>query len=247
MFLYTKYKNKREDYYLYNNLIKHSDKFVLLSTSHIPILTKLLKLKDTELTKVTAINNPIVIEQQSLEPKKKRVLWCGRVEYGVKRVDRILNVWKNIAPQHPDWKLCIMGSGDIEYFRNIVKSYNIQNVTFTGFCNPYSYYKDSSIICMTSSVEGLPMVLLEAQMYGCIPIAYNSFDSLQDIITDNVNGFKIPAFNQKAFTKRLEWLMENKSERERMMHECQESIRKFDASVIAQQWLNLFQEINKNQ
>ena len=241
--LYKKYKNEKEYYRLYKNLISNSDKFVLLSTNYIPILTRLLKLKNSELTKVTAINNPIIIKQQPIEEKRKRVIWCGRVEYGVKRVDRILDIWKNIAPQHPDWELCIMGSGDIEYFRNIVKRNNIQNVTFTGFCNPYDYYKNSSIICMTSSVEGLPMVLLEAQMFGCVPIAYNSFAGLQDIIIDNVNGFKVKAFDKKEFITKLEWMMENENERCRIAQECRKSTTKFNLNIISTKWIELFKDL----
>ena len=87
------------------------------------------------------------------------------------------------------------------------------------------------------------MVLVEAQMFGCIPIAYNSYSSLPDIITDGVNGFTIPTFNKKKFTERLEWLMENEFERKKMISNCQESVKKFDAKIIAKQWLEIFKEI----
>ena len=127
--------------------------------------------------------------------------------------------------------------------RNITKQYNIPNIHFTGSCNPYDYYKDGSILCMTSSTEGWGMVLVEAQMFGCIPIAYNSYSSLTEIITDDVNGYTIPAFNKKKFSEQLERLMNNESERKRMMHECQKSVKRFDASIIAQQWLSHFKEI----
>ena len=155
----------------------------------------------------------------------------------------MFDIWKTIAKRHPDWELCIMGSGNIEYFRNIVKYHNIPNVCFTGFCNPYEYYKEGSFICMTSSSEGFPMVILEALMYGCIPIVYNSFSSLDEIIIDGVNGYKIPAFNKRKFIERLEWLMENEFERKKMISNCQESVKKFDAKIIAKQWLEIFKEI----
>lgn len=242
--LYTKHKNTREDNRNYRNLINHSDKFVLLSTSYIPIMTRQLKLEGCDLAKITAINNPIDTTQQQFEKsKKKRVLWCGRVEYGMKRVDRMLEIWKSIAPHYPDWELYIMGSGNIEYFRDITRKYDIPNVHFTGFCNPYDYYKDSSILCMTSSTEGLPMVILEAQMFGCIPIAYNSFSSLQDFITDNINGFRIKAFDKKEFIAKLEWLMKNENERCRIAQECHNSTTKFDINIIAQEWMELFNDL----
>lgn len=246
--LYTKHKNIREDNRNCRSLINHSDKFVLLSTSYIPIMTRQLKLEGYELAKITAINNPMgTIQQQFEKSKKKRVLWCGRVEYGMKRVDRMLEIWKSIAPHYPDWELYIMGSGDIEYFRDITRKYDIPNVHFTGFCNPYDYYKDSSILCMTSSTEGLPMVILEAQMFGCIPIAYNSFSSLQDFITDNINGFSIKTFDKKEFIARLEWLMKNEKERCRIAQECIKSAERFNVRIIAKQWLEMFENIMQEQ
>ena len=244
--LHTKHKNKKEDSRLYHNLINKSSKLVLLSPSYVHGMIQELKLDDLEASKLTSISNPIEIQQQGDNKKKKRILWCGRVEYGMKRVDRMFDIWKIIAPRHPDWELCIMGSGNIEYFRNIVKHHNIPNIQFTGFCNPYDYYKDSSILCMTSSTEGLPMVILEAQMFGCTPIAYNSFASLQDFITDGINGFKIKAFDKQEFIARLEWLMENENERCRIAQECHKSTAKFDINVIAQEWIELFKGlINK--
>ena len=241
--LYTKHKNTKEDHIAYQKLIENSSKLVLLSPTFIPSLVKKLKLGGSDVKKITAISNPIEIQEHNITDKKKKVLWCGRVEYGTKRVDRMLDVWKSIASRHPDWELFIMGSGNIEYFRNITKQYNIPNIHFTGSCNPYDYYKDGSILCMTSSTEGWGMVLVEAQMFGCIPIAYNSYSSLTEIITDDVNGYTIPAFNKKKFAERLEWLMDNEDERNKMIEKCQKSVKRFDVNIIAQQWMNLFNEV----
>lgn len=242
--LYTKHKNNKEDYLLYRHLIDCSSKVVLLSPTFIPQLTKKIKLSNQDLEKITAINNPIEINKEpKIIPQKKKVLWCGRVDYGVKRVDRMLEIWKSIASRHPDWELYIMGSGNIEYFNSIVKQHKIQNIVFTGLCNPYEHYKDGSILCMTSSTEGWGMVLVEAQMFGCIPIAYNSYSSLTEIITDGVNGYTIPAFNKKKFAERLEWLMDNENERISMIEECQKSVERFDARIIAQQWMDMFNEL----
>ncbi len=241
-YLYKGRRNIKNDNRLYKHIISNSDKFVLLSDSFVKELETRLDLTEAEKHKICAINNPIELVKHKITPKKKRVLWCGRVEYGTKRVDRILEIWKWIAPKHPDWDLYIMGSGNIESFKNITQRYNIPNVVFTGSCNPYEYYKDGSILCMTSSAESWGMVLVEAQMFGCIPIAYDSYSSLGDIITDNVNGFKIAPFNKKQYAKRLEWLMENEDERNKMFEECQQSVKRFDVSIIAQKWIDLFNE-----
>lgn len=243
--LYKKRQVTNNNKQLYQYLITYSDKFVLISDCFIEELKRMLVLSQDEIKKIVAINNPIELVEHKITPKKKRVLWCGRVEFGTKRVDRILEIWKRITPKHPDWELYIMGSGNIEYFKAITQKYNIPNVVFTGSCNPYDYYKEGSILCMTSSAESWGMVLVEAQMFGCIPIAYDSYSSLGEIITDEANGFKIPAFNKKKFTERLEWLMDNEADRIIIAKSCQQSVKRFDTKIIARQWIELFQDVLK--
>ena len=242
--LIKKRRNIKQDNALFRLLIDNSDKFILLCQKHIKDLEKQLKLRKDEQKKICAINNPIEFNKKEVIKKKNKVLWCGRVEYGAKRIDRMLDIWGIISHKHPEWELIIMGSGDIEYFKTLVKKKDIENTHFTGFCNPYEYYKEGSVICMTSSSEGFPMVLIEALMYGCIPIVYDSFSSLDEIVIDGINGYKIPAFNKRMFTERLEWLMENETERNKMISNCQESVKRFDARIIAKQWIEMFKEIS---
>ena len=52
---------------------------------------------------------------------------------------------------------------------------------------------------MTSHIEGWPMTLLEAQQYGCVPIVYNTFAALSEIIENNVNGYIIGKYDEEAF------------------------------------------------
>ena len=238
--MYKKRKNTEVEKRQLSFIIDNSDKFVLLSNNFVDEIKILLGRNEDINKKVCAIYNPLEICNQQLPQKKKRVLWCGRVEYGTKRVDRIIDVWKSIAPRHPDWELYIMGSGNIEHFKEITRKERIANIFFTGTCAPYEYYKEGSILCMTSSIEGWGMVLVEAQMFGCIPIAYNSYSSLQEIITDNINGYTIPAFDKRRFAERLEWLMEHDDERENLIVACQKSVKRFDARIIAQQWMEMF-------
>lgn len=41
------------------------------------------------------------------------------------------------------------------------------------------------------------MVLIEALTYGVVPIAFASFEALQDIIKDGINGFVITPFDKR--------------------------------------------------
>lgn len=219
-----------------------SDKVMLLSENYILLFEKAVGFKD-EAHKLVAINNPSILSDRIVREKEKRVLWCGRVEFGMKRVDRMMRIWKRVSQKFPDWQLDVLGSGDIDFFRNLAKKYGIQNINFVGFCNPQDYYDRGSILCMTSSTEGLPMVLIEAQTKGVIPITYNSYASATDIIEDGVNGFLVKAFNEDEYVEKLMLLMGDEELRLRKAESAMASVRRFDSKKIAQQWIDLFEKL----
>lgn len=70
---------------------------------------------------------------------------------------------------------------------------------------------------MTSKYEGLAVTLMEALQYKCIPLAYDSFSSIYDIIIDGVNGFIIPAFKEDIYVNKLLSLIQDVNLRKSMM------------------------------
>ncbi|MBR4154156.1 MAG: glycosyltransferase [Paludibacteraceae bacterium] len=219
-----------------------SDKVMLLSENYMPLFEKVVGFKD-EAHKLVAINNPSIQLDRIVREKEKRVLWGGRVEFGMKRVDRMMRIWKRVSHKFPDWQLDILGSGDIDFFRNLTKKYGIQNINFVGFCNPQEYYDRGAILCMTSSTEGWGMVLVEAQSNGVVPIAYNSYASATDIINDGENGFLVKAFDEDEYVKKLSLLIKDEQKRQEMSEQGLVKIKDFAVDKIAQKWLDLFNSL----
>lgn len=60
----------------------------------------------------------------------------------------------------------------------------MERVVFTGWQDPESFYRDASILCLTSDFEGWGMVLTEAMTFGAVPVAFNSYAAITDIIDD---------------------------------------------------------------
>lgn len=230
----------------YRYLYEMSDIVSLLSDSMIGPFKKYIGIPDAD--RLTAINNPVVTaipDSETLPEKEKTVVWCGRLEYGAKRTDRMLQIWKRINRIHPEWQLKILGSGDWDYYKGLIAKHGIKNAEVVGFCNPPEYYTQAAILCMTSTTEGFPMVLVEAQSYGCVPIAYNSFSSLHDIISDGENGFSVKAFDEDEYVKKLSLLMSDTERRNRMSANGIQSIHRFDADAIAGKWIGLFDNLLK--
>lgn len=221
-----------------------SDFIVCLSEKYIPIFRKLIANPNCN-TKLLAIPNTVKITQKTqYSKKKKQVLYVGRLEYGLKRVDRILEIWKNIEYEFKDWNLCIVGDGNAaNSLKELAKSYGLKNVSFEGFRDPHIYFAESSIFCLTSSSEGFGIVLVEALMEKCVPIAYNSFLSATDIIENGVNGILIKPFKKNMFVAELKKLMANTIERERLAQNNRITLKKFEARQVLKQWDNLFSKL----
>lgn len=240
--LFKKKESLKMEVAEYNTIAKCSDAIVSLSSSYLIIFQKLINPDFHK--KLYAISNPIELVDNDVYEKKKQILYVGRLEYGMKRFDRMINIWAKIEKMFPDWSFVVIGDGPYRgYFENIVQKKGLKNVYFEGFQNPEKYYSESSIICLSSSTEGFGMVLVEALKYKCIPIAYNSFAALSDIIVDGVNGYAIPPFKEKLFIEKLHYLMSNENERMRLADNNAVTLHKFDINRVTQQWLNLFNNL----
>lgn len=230
--------DKRNKSFL-NYIYEKSDSTVLLSDAFIPLFKKIIQ---KNIDKLAVIHNPCIIptSTKNCEIKKKWIIWCGNLEYGYKRVDRVMKIWHRISNKYSDWKLIVIGPGNVTYFKTIAQKENIHNIVFVGPCDPIKYYEQGALLCMTSSSEGWGMVLVEAQSYGCVPIAYNSFASIKDIIINKKNGFQVPAFEEDMFVEKLQYLIDNHSIRNKMAAQAIESVRRFNSEEVADKWINLF-------
>jgi glycosyltransferase involved in cell wall biosynthesis len=96
---------------------------------------------------------------------------------------------------------------------------------------------------MTSTTEGWGMVLIEGQVHGCAVMAYDSYASVSDIITDGENGVVVPAFNECEYARRLSELMEDDALRQRMAQNGTQSVRRFASTNIAKRWISEFEQL----
>lgn len=242
---YLKVKTRR----LYNSYLyiyTNSDAFVLLSKKHEESFLKQLRTEHPQ--QLHSITNPIVpfsYNTQATTPKDKTILYVGRLIRAQKRPDRILKIWKRLHKDFPDWKFVIVGGGS---YRADMERYVIDNkierVEFKGFQDPTEYYQKSSIFTLVSPCEGFGLVLTEAQQAGCIPIAYNSFAAVTDIIEDGKNGILVKPFDSKKYESTLRELMNNEHLREQLSKNCiEKDYSKFKVEYTAQKWIKLFEDL----
>ncbi|WP_462401020.1 glycosyltransferase [Bacteroides clarus] len=220
------------------------DKYVVLSPGYIPIFIKMNKLTNTD--KIEAIGNPISLSLLSEVPAKEKIcLFIGRFTSS-KGILHLLNIWKKIeqTPCCKEWKLIMVGDGEQ---RNEIEAYiynnHLERVQIEGFKKEViPYYQKASFFLMTSLFEGFPLTLPEAMGSGVVPIAFNSFAAIPDIITPDIDGILIPPFNEELFAKRLISLIQNQDERERLAKNTLKKAQDFSQLAIWSKWNKLLTE-----
>lgn len=225
------------------------DKVILLTKGFIPRYARLAGVEQDD--HFTAIGNAATFDKgfdmnQYDEIKQKEVLCVARFDERHKRVSLTLRIWDSIEKSglFPDWKLRIVGYGeDQDYCFKLAQKLKLKQVSFEGKKDSYEYYRTASIFMMTSAFEGFPMVLLEAQQMGVVPMAFDTFDSVHDNLIHETNGFVIPEKDVEMYSEKLKVLMSDSKLRKEMAQQGMQTLEKFSVENITQQWVNLFQSM----
>lgn len=239
--IYTRKKyTKAKHLYYYSQ----SSAVVLLSDKFFESFKNLSGITDA--SKLFAISNPSTAntQQDNVTEKENIVLFVGRLVFQ-KRLDRLFKIWNSIKDKK-DWKLIIIGDGpDRNLYEDLCKKWNVGNIEFVGHCDPAPYYKRAKVLCMTSSYEGTPCVIQEALQNCIIPIVFNSYESVTDIIENNYNGFLIEPFNITEYSKNLEALI-NDTEHQKSIRSNIDKInikRGPHSKKIVEEWEEVFKEL----
>lgn len=227
----------------FRKLCEFSDRVVLLSELHKSDIVEYLgRCPDN----VVAIPNPIDISEPALNcKKKKQVLWVGRVDSG-KRLDVFIKIWERLYSEFPDWEAFVLGDGVcLPAQREYVQNRKIPRVNFMGFQPSKKYFDESEIYCATTSFEGFGMTILEAVLAKCVPVAFKTFDSIEDLILDGKNGFLVPPYDIEKYVGTMRRLMSDSELRESLRKNMECVSNRFDSDAIAKRWFDLLSQIVK--
>ena len=227
-----------------NSLLDHIrrlDKMVLLTDSAMydwPELDNKIKISDPL---------PFLIDEKS-SLLCKRIISIGRFDYE-KGNDLLLQVWKKVEKQMPDWQLDIYGNGHREPYLLQMRQLEIDS----SRCHLYEpindvkkEYLNSSVFVLPSRYEGFGLVLIEAMACGVPVVSFDCENGPRSIITNGADGFLIPTFDIDAFADKLLLLMRDENLRRQMGEKAQKSAAKYDIDSIGLQWKQLFDGLMAN-
>lgn len=194
--------------------------------------------------KLSAIPNAIkpVHSNIPIEEKDKEIIFVGRMATE-KALPKLLKIWGMVQDKLPDWKLTLVGDGpQFGTCRQIIAEKKLKRVCLTGHQMSIPYIDRARILCLTSVIEGLPTVFTEAMSLGVIPIGFDSFNAIYDMIDDGIDGFIIPDNNYEQYAETILRLAQNDTLRCRIAYKAQKRKNRYDIEQVGPLWMEIFRK-----
>lgn len=234
VFPYRYFKLKGYLNSLYKYWGNHSNRVVLLSDLFRNSFYDVCPSFPSE--KLHAISNPTSFESSYNCVKKKMIIWVGRMDFRQKRPDLMVKVWKEVHQDLPDWELIMLGDGNaLSSVKQLAEG--LPRISFPGFCNPMPYFQMAEICCTSSSSEGWGMVLCEAMSQGAVPIGFDSYESIREMIETDEQ--LVTPYDIKEYAAKLINLANSSELRELLRRNGYETVKRFSISHIADKWEEL--------
>ena len=171
----------------------------------------------------------------------------GRLE-PVKGMDELIEVFSEVHPSHPDWKLNIVGDGSERgKLADRINRLNLNNsVILHGYKSPGEITEllmKSSIYVMTSHSESFGLVLIEAQSCGVPCIAFDSARGAAEILNHDNSGILIKNRSHTEMAAAIEKLISNFEYRKDLGIKGRKNAERYSYSEVKQQWEQLLNSI----
>jgi glycosyltransferase involved in cell wall biosynthesis len=175
----------------------------------------------------------------SLPQQSTLVIYAGRL-VPEKRVDHLLEIWKDIRALFPSAHLLIVGEGEEQ---DRLKSMHRDGVQFTGRVqDAVPFLQASDLFVLPSSTEGLSNSMLEAMSCG-LPVLATKVGGAPDVIEHGVSGWLIPPEDVEALKQGLEMLLGERALRFSLGSSARQRILSgFSLDSVARRLAGLYQQ-----
>jgi glycosyltransferase involved in cell wall biosynthesis len=189
-----------------------------------------------------AIPNPLSFEinpdADRAYAKRNEVLIVARLNDSEKRISAALRAWQIIEQRDPDgWVIKVVGDGpNAATLRDTARALGLRRVMFLGRQDPLQHFQAAALFLMTSRVEGWGLTLTEAMQTRTVPIAFDAYAAIRDIITDGETGVIVPNGDVAALAEATLQLMNDADRRKALAANAIVACQRFRIDAIIDQW-----------
>lgn len=180
------------------------------------------------------------------------VVWHGRIEMGTKRLDILLDAWKQVCGERVgrDLRLLLLGTGqDTEKLQQQIAALPIQNV---HWINRYAtdrteirrFLSAGDVYAFPSVIEGFPVAPIEAMACG-LPLVAAAASGVPDILQQGEasGGLLVSCGDVDAFTAALRRVLDQPAWTAELGQLARRRVESaFSLEAVGQQILNFFAE-----
>jgi glycosyltransferase involved in cell wall biosynthesis len=168
--------------------------------------------------------------------------WFRRRECPVLVAAGRLAPWKGFADlvlamqlvnQRRPVNLIILGDGPLRAgLETLVRQHGLEDrISLPGYVeNPLKFFAAADGFVLSSHVEGLPNVLVEAMMCGCTPVATDCPTGPREVLQDGKYGYLVPVSDPAAMANAIELALDNPVPAKLLA----EAVRPFEENAVLQ-------------
>lgn len=128
---------------------------------------------------------------------------------------------------------------------DLLNKYNMEyiNQNQLKFTEVIHYYKKSDMVCFPSTYEGFGMPIIEAQATGR-PVVTSDLGAMKEVAGDS--ACLVAPYSVNSIREGVQKVINDETYRNQLVKKGLENIKRFKIEAIAEKYLELYKEIEKN-
>lgn len=235
--------HRRKAARLFEAALDRCDRLMLLSPRYVDDLKWYLPDLDGDriITIPNAYEQPSQVDWNA---KQDHLLYVGRIHHQQKNVMVLPELWKAVHSTCPDWEFHIVGYGpDTVKLKDKFAELGCRDVYFHGRQPASRFFEKARLFVMTSSYEGFPNTLIEAQMHGVVPIAFRSFSAIDEMVNHQKDAILVAPYDVGKMADQIVEMMNDEKRRMKMAQAGRSNARRFSSEAVGEKWQSVLSEL----
>lgn len=192
-------------------------------------------------SRVFTVVNPLTFDLKrcAVNPLTgKTILWLGRIS-SEKNPIQAVEIFARVHAEHPDARMMVVGSGS-EKLEGLMKGKITEQglddcIEMCGFHTDVEpFYRQADVFLCTSSYEGFPLTILEAQSHGIPCVVYDM--SYLTLLESGRGSFCVPMGDKDKAANVISRLLNDREQLQRSGREARQNVEATCLVDYQQMW-----------